>query len=144
MKKTNLIGMICASALMFGSVSAFAGGPGRDRHHDDSGDGLHLAAGIVHLVANVLRPPIVMREVTTVPVVAAPTVVVTPTTVAVPTQQIIYCEETVRPVYVYPNCVDRPPVRYENRRPAPYRYAPPAPPRRIDPPPRPNREMRRR
>lgn len=86
MKKTAKIMML--AAVMFIGTAAFAGPRGGHRHHRD---GLDLAAGIVHLVMQVVNPQ--------------PQVVVTPPPVVV----------TPRPVVVTPPRHHRPAPRHHRR-----------------------------
>ena len=113
MKKTAKL--MTLAAVMVVGTAAFAGPAKPPRHHDGGNDGLRLAAGIVNLVADVLRPAPVV--VTTPPPPPAPVVVTRP--------------------------APPPPAPVVVTKPAPHRQVKPAPHRQVKPAPRQAKPHRR-
>ena len=113
MKNTAKVMMVAAA--MITGTAVFAG-PHHGRHHHKRNDGLALAAGIVHLVKEVVAP-------TPVVVAPAPAVVAPAPAVVAPAPVVV--APPPPPVVVAPPVVVPPPRHHY--RPAPPRRPAPAP-----------------
>ena len=131
MKNTAKVMMVAAA--MITGTAVFAG-PHHGRHHHKGNDGLALAAGIVHLVKEVIAPtPVVVAPAPAV-VAPAPAVVAPAPVVVAPAPAVVAPAPVV--VAPAPVVVAPPPRHYYRPAPPPrHNYRPAPPPRRPAPAP---------